>query len=324
MALSRFGDVPPVASKGGTSYGQSRLYKAFFHAEPLPENALRTGRCRAHALRVMDPRWFQISALSGLLIYGMGWLSFEIDVAQAAVTLAAVLLTQFAGTRWAKLPAFDAKSALISGLSLCLLLRTNHLALAAAAGVVTIASKFLLRMNGKHLFNPTNFGLVAMMLATDGAVWVSPGQWGNIAFFAFLLACAGGLVVMRAERSDVTLAFIVSWIALVAGRSLWLGEPLAIPLHRLQSGALLLFTFFMISDPRTTPDARTGRIVFAMLVAWGAWYVQFRMFRTNGLLWSLAVFSLCTPMLDWLLPGARYRWTARPLFFLRKPEPALP
>ena len=272
----------------------------------------------------MDPRWFQISALSGLLIYGMGWLSFEIGVAQAVVTLAAVLLTQCAGTRWAKLPAFDAKSALISGLSLCLLLRTNHLALAAVAGVVTIASKFLLRMNGKHLFNPTNFGLVAMMLATGGAVWVSPGQWGNVAFFAFLMVCAGGLVVMRAERSDVTLAFIASWIALVVGRSLWLGEPLAIPLHRLQSGALLLFTFFMISDPRTTPDSRTGRIIFAMLVAWGAWYVQFRMFRTNGLLWSLAVFSLCTPMLDWLLPGGRYRWTSRPLFLFRKPQPAIP
>ena len=256
----------------------------------------------------MDPRWFQISALATLLIYGMRLLDFEISVAQTATILSAVLLTQFAGTRWARLPAFDPKSAMISGLSLCLLLRTNSLALAAGAGFVTIAGKFLLRVNGKHLFNPTNFGLVAMMLATRGAVWVSPGQWGNVAFFAFLLVCAGGLIVMRAARSDVTLAFIASYLALVVGRSLWLGEPVAIPLHRLQSGALLLFTFFMISDPRTTPDSRAGRVVFALLVAWGAWHVQFRMFRTNGLLWSLAVFSLCTPLLDWLLPGTRHRW----------------
>ena len=259
----------------------------------------------------MDPRWFQISALASLLLYGMGWLAFDIPPAQSAVTLAAVLLAQFAGTRCTRLSAFDPKSALVSGLSLCLLLRTNSLALAAGAGVVTIASKFLLRVNGKHLFNPTNFGLVAMLLATGGAVWVSPGQWGNVAFFAFLMVCAGGLVVMRAARSDVTLAFIASYLALVIGRSLWLGEPFAIPLHRLQSGALLLFTFFMISDPRTTPDSRAGRIAFAMLVAWGAWYVQFRMFRTNGLLWSLAVFSLCTPLLDWLLPGTRHRWERR-------------
>ena len=64
-----------------------------------------------------------------------------------------------------------------------------------------------------------------MMLAT-GQVWVSPAQWGNVAFFAFLMACLGGLVVNRAARSDVTFAFIVFYMALVFGRSLWLGEPL--------------------------------------------------------------------------------------------------
>ena len=100
-------------------------------------------------------------------------------------------------------------------------------------------------------------------------------------------------------------------MALVFGRSIWLGEPMAIPLHRLENGALLLFTFFMISDPRTTPNSRAGRIVFALLVACGAWYVQFRLFRTNGLLWSLAVFSMTVPLIDWLLPGTRYEW-ARP------------
>ena len=259
----------------------------------------------------MDPRIFQISALAGLLVYGMGWLEFEIGAAQAAVTLAGVLLTQWLCSRLWKVERFDPRSALISGLSLCLLLRTNSLALAAAGAVVTIAGKFALRWRGKHLFNPTNFGLVAMMLATNGAVWVSPGQWGNVAFFGFLMVCAGGLVVMRAARSDVTLAFLGFYLALVFGRSLWLGEPMVIPLHRLQSGALLLFAFFMISDPKTTPDSRAGRIVFAALVAYGAWYVQFRLFRTNGLLWSLAGLSLAVPLIDWLLPGRRYSWKWR-------------
>ena len=73
------------------------------------------------------------------------------------------------------------------------------------------------------------------------------------------MACVGWLVVNRAARSDVTYAFIVFYCALIFGRSLWLGEPLTIPLHRLESGALLLFTFFMISDPKTTPDSRAGR-----------------------------------------------------------------
>jgi Na+-translocating ferredoxin:NAD+ oxidoreductase RnfD subunit len=89
---------------------------------------------------------------------------------------------------------------------------------------------------------------------------------------------------------------------------MWLGDPLHIPLHQLESGALLLFAFFMISDPKTTPDSRAGRVVFAFLVAFGAAYVQFRLFRTNGLLWSLALFSLAVPLLDRLLPGERYSW----------------
>src|SRR6202007_3317648 len=110
----------------------------------------------------------------------------------------------------------------------------------------------------------------------DGRVWVSPGQWGNVAFFAFLMACLGGLVVMRAGRADVALGFLFCWAALLIRRACWLHEPLTIPLHRLQNGALLLFTFFMISDPRTTPDSRAGRMLFAALVAAGRWYVQFR------------------------------------------------
>jgi len=260
----------------------------------------------------MDARWYQIAALSALLAYGVGWLDFDVGMAQITITLASVLITQFVATRLVKLPAFDSRSALISGLSLCLLLRSNSLALAAIGGFVAIASKFLLRFRGKHLFNPTNFALVAMMLATGNRVWVSPGQWGSVAFFAFLIACLGGLVVMRAQRSDGTLTFVAAWLALIFGRSFWLGEPMAIPIHRLQNGALLLFAFFMISDPRTTPDSRAARIIFALLVAIGAWIVQFKMFRTNGLLWSLAFCAFCVPLLDWLLPGTRYRWKSAP------------
>jgi Na+-transporting NADH:ubiquinone oxidoreductase subunit NqrB len=262
----------------------------------------------ARARSRFDPRAYQISVLAALLVYGILLLDFEIAVDRAAVLLTSALLTQYACTRLWKLPAFDARSALISGLSLCLLLRTNYVWLAIATAVITIASKFVVRFKGKHIFNPTNFGIVAMM-ALSGQVWVSPGQWGNVAVFGFLMACLGGLVVNRAARSDVTYAFIASYMAMVFGRSIWLGEPMSIPIHRLENGALLLFTFFMISDPRTTPNSRAGRILFALLVASGAWYVQFRLFRTNGLLWSLALFSMTVPLIDWLLPGRRYQWS---------------
>jgi Na+-translocating ferredoxin:NAD+ oxidoreductase RnfD subunit len=264
-----------------------------------------------------DPRVYQIVTLSGLLLYGIARLHFDVSPPRAAILLGTALATQLACTKIWRLPAFDPRSATISGLSLCLLLRTNSHAIAAAAACAAVASKFLLRFDGKHLFNPTNFGIVAALAATD-AVWVSPAQWGSAAFFGFLVACAGGLVVNRAARSDVAFAFLAVYLALVFGRSGYLGEPAAIPIHRLESGALLIFTFFMISDPKTTPDSRAGRMLFGALVAAGAWFVQFRLFRTNGPLWSLAIFSLLVPAIDLILPGQRYAWAGAP--FTRKGE----
>jgi Na+-transporting NADH:ubiquinone oxidoreductase subunit NqrB len=256
----------------------------------------------------IDPRYYQIAVLSGLLVYGLGWLHFDITLGRVVLLLGTALLTQYACTRIWGLPRFDPRSALISGLSLCLLLRTSFAAVALLGAVITVASKFVVRWKGKHIFNPTNFGLVFLMLV-GAPVWVSPGQWGNVAYFGFLMACLGGLVVNRAARSDVTYAFLVSFAALQFGRAAWAVQRLAVPIHRLESGALLLFAFFMISDPRTTPNSRAGRILFACLVTALAGFVQFGLYRTNGILWSLAILSMSVPLIDRLLPGPRYEWT---------------
>ena len=254
-----------------------------------------------------DPRLYQISVLSLLLAYGMVWLNLDIAPVQASIILATALLTQLAATLLGEAPRFDPRSALISGLSLCLLLRTNDPWLAILAAVIAVGSKFVLRIRDKHVFNPTNLAVVLLILGT-GRVWVSPGQWGSAAIFAFLLASAGGLVVNRASRADVTWTFLACYVSLLVARSVWLGDPLTIPLHRLENGALVLFAFFMISDPRTTPDSRPGRMLFGIMVAVGAYLVQFSLYRPNGLLWSLAVCSLAVPLIDRLLPGPRYRW----------------
>lgn len=254
-----------------------------------------------------DPRSYQIVTLVALVAYGLIGLDLEIQPGVAFTIVTVALAVQLAGTRFAKLPRFDPKSALISSLSLCLLLRTDSLGLAASTAAVTIASKFLLRIDDRHVFNPTNFGL-AVMMALGTSVWVSPGQWGTGAFFAFLLVGCGGLVIHRAARSDVTYALIGFYAAIVFARAVFLGDPLAIPVHHLQNGAFLLFAFFMISDPKTTPDSRAGRIVFALMVAVGAGFVHFVLFQPNGLLWSLVLSAPATPLLNRLLPGERYRW----------------
>jgi Na+-transporting NADH:ubiquinone oxidoreductase subunit NqrB len=285
-------------------------------AAPSPAAAPRPALSPARRL-ARDPRHYQIAVLASLLAYGILGLDLEVRAGQALAMVAAALATQLACTRLmqrgpvrgpARPAHFDPRSAWISALSLCLLLRTDRLGLAVAAAVLSIASKFVIRWRGKHLFNPTNFGLVALMTASGGRVWVSPGQWGSAALFGFLVLCLGGLVVNRAARSDVTYAFLAAYGSLLLGRALWLGQPLAIPLHQVASGAFLIFTFFMISDPKTTPDSRAGRILFAFLVALGAGWAQFALFRPTGLLLSLACLAPLVPLIDRLLPGRAYRW----------------
>ena len=257
--------------------------------------------------RRIDPRWYQIFMLSSLLGYGLFGLGFDLSWLHVTAVIGAALVTQLVCSRLWKLPRFDPLSALISGIGLCTLLRTNGVAPAVFAAGLAIASKFVLRIRGKHLYNPTNLALVVMLVA--GAGWISPGQYGHFAFAALAMLCVGVTVVTRAARWDVTFAFLGVYAAILFGRSLWLGEPLTIPVHRLQSGLLLQFAFNMISDPKTTPDSRAGRVLFGSLVAIGAGIVQFVMFRTNGPVWSLAVVTLLVPLIDRLLPGSRYEWT---------------
>lgn len=272
---------------------------------------MELGTSRTHLAQTvqrLDPRLYQILSLGTLLLFGLLWRHFDVSLEQIVVTLATTMLTQYAGTRWHKLPSFDPLSPLVSALGLCIFLRTNQLSVVALASFLAIASKFAIRWKDKHLFNPTNFALVIVL--ASGMAWISAGQWGQVAWFGFLIACLGSLVVTRAVRADVTLSFLGCYVGLLLARALWLGDPLTIPLHQIESGTLLIFSFFMITDPKTTPDSRTGRVVFACLVAVAALSVQFVLFRPNGPLWGLIACSPIVPLLDRLFPGSRYHWAA--------------
>ena len=255
----------------------------------------------------MDPRYYQIGILSLLLIYGIFYLDFDIRAITAAIIIFSAQLTQYALTRLKQLPYFDPRSPLITSLSLCLLLRTENLLIAALAAFLAISSKYFIRWNDKHIFNPANLALVVLLLFFYGA-WVSPGQWGHFAYFAFLTACFGTLVLYRSRRMDITLAFLLFYILLVFGRAIWLGDPYSIPVHQLQNGALLIFAFFMISDPKTTPNSRTGRLIFAGVVVLITGYIQFILYQPSAVLYALIIACPLTPFIDKLFPDEKFQW----------------
>src|SRR5689334_4149817 len=165
-----------------------------------------------------DPRHFQILALAVLLFFNVGWLDFGALPLNSALAIGSALVTQIICSRLWGLPQLDLRSPLITGLSLSLLLRADEPWLHALAGVIAIASKFVLRIDGKHVWNPAGFAIVALLLGTDHA-WISPGQWGTSLWFASFAAFLAILVLQASRRSDIALFFLASHAALLLLRA---------------------------------------------------------------------------------------------------------
>lgn len=254
-----------------------------------------------------DPRNHQIMVLFSMLIYGLVWLKFDLNIAWLALILLTALVSQVLATRLWKLPRFEWRSALISGLSLCILMRCPSLPISVALIALAIFSKFIFRWNDKHIFNPTNIALAVGILL--GQVTINPGQWNNGAALAFFILCMGIFVSNKACRTDVSLAFLLTYAGIQFGYTAYMNESFSIPLQKMQTASLLIFAFFMISDPRSTPNARLGRIIFGCMAALAGAYIQIALGNKAGLILSLAGLSITTPLIDKLLPGEKFFWT---------------
>ena len=255
----------------------------------------------------MDARLYQILFLAVLLTIGVLLRDFTLRPEQMALTFAAGLTTQALCIRILGLKRVGYLSAAITCFGLSILLRADTLWVHPLAASLAIGSKFVLRCRGKHIYNPANLGVIASILLLPGA-WISPGQWGTDLALAGWFVVLGALVTERARRWDISWTFLGCFLGLVAARVLWLGQSPAVFMHQLGSGALLLFAFFMISDPMTIPNRRSMRIVYALCVALAAFGWQFVWFKPNALVWALFLCTPLVPLIDWLAPGERFAW----------------
>ncbi len=258
-----------------------------------------------------DARDWQIAALSSLILVNFVALDFGARPLDVAAALSSVALVQMALNRLTGAPLFDLKSALITGCSLSLLLRVEALWLYPLAALIGLGGKCLLRFDDRHLFNPAALA-IAITTALSPLAWISPAQWGTTTWLLALAGLLGVAVLTNARRADITLAFLGAFALFLFGRALWLGDPLAIPLLQVQSGALLIFACFMISDPRTTPVHRLGRILFAAIVAALALALLVEAHSRSGLIWALVFAAPLVPVINRLFPAPAHRWTPAP------------
>jgi Na+-transporting NADH:ubiquinone oxidoreductase subunit NqrB len=276
--------------------------------EPKTTPAASSGsRLPSIASRFRDPRTVQLVLLGSVLAGGAWRYDLNVGLAQIALTFAAGIITQLALDRIAGRRTRSLRSPLVTSLSISILLRADSLSAYPAAAVAAIGSKYLLRARGKHLFNPSCFGVIFALCAFPG-VWVSPGQWGAGVAIAGWIIAAGMMVTARAASADISASFTVFYGAGLAARLLWFGQRFAVLLHQMSNGALLLFAFFMLSDPKTIPDGRRGRIVHAATVAAVAFVLEFWLYANNALLWALFLAAPAVMLWDVRWPAPQFTW----------------
>ena len=251
---------------------------------------------------LQDARLWQALVLGGVLLFGVHALDFPLDATLIAVTLTTGILSEYGFAALSRSSRTSRPlSAFISALSVLLLFRSTTFWTYPVVIVLAVASKYVVRFRGQHWLNPTNFAVLTGTLLLPGRV--SSGQWGHLAAMPLALGGLGILVVLRAGRLDSALAFLGSSALLELGRLSYYGYPHLFDLfaHRFSNGALWLFTFYMITDPKTTPQHRWGRIVHATVVALvslllSEWYWK------DTFLWALLLTAPLVPLVDWLHP----------------------
>lgn len=255
-----------------------------------------------------DARHFQILFLSAFLISGILFLHWDADAGRFGITITTCLMVQFIFASFTTKDYSSLKSALITSLSLCLLLKTGSYYTVVFAAALAIGSKFIIRFNGKHLFNPANFGIVAVMLLTNDA-WVSPGQWGSQIVLLFGIGAAGMFILSRVKKMDVCLAFLFTFSGLHFYRMvIYQGWELDVYLHHVTSGSLMLFSFFMITDPMTTPNAPKARLLFGLMVGMLAFYISTRLFVHSAPVWALFILSPLSALFDKIFIHQKFKW----------------
>jgi len=256
-----------------------------------------------------DPRHYQITFLTSFLLYGNIVLGWEHSLIKILLTFSACLFTQIIFTAFTNKDFSSVKSAMISALSICLMLKTNLMFTVILASALSIAGKFFIRIGGKHVFNPTNFGIIVTLIISQDA-WISTGQWGNGSLMVFLLGALGMIVLLKVNRFDTAIAFIFSFGLYHYIRSvLYLGWTTDVFLQQMTSGTLMIFTFFMITDPRSTPSTFKARVLWASMVGVLAAFLQIHYWVNGSALWALFILSPLTPLFDTLFRGEKFQWS---------------
>ena len=157
-------------------------------------------------------------------------------------------------------------------------------------------SKHLLRLNNQHIFNPNNFGVLIMITGFPTVATLTAARWGGHFLWVFIFTLLGLLITIHAKRWIVAVSFLIFFIFFIFIKSFLLSASIAFLMIPLFSPALHLYTYFMITDPRTSPESPRAQVLFGFLIALVDTYFRFIQNKNAPI---IALFVVCLLYNGW-------------------------
>jgi enediyne biosynthesis protein E5 len=212
--------------------------------------------------RYLPPLFITLILIVGNLSFGLLESFSRTALAIATSMLFEIVLTLLIYRKFPNLA-----SAYITGISVGILVRSPAFWPYVICSAISITSKYVVRWRGRHLWNPSNLGIVVMLLLVPEYVAALSIQWGNSVWPLLIVWLLGAAIVYRVKRFHITATYVVSFVILSFVRTMFTGHSVLAEVAPITGPMYQLFIFFMITDPKTTVKPRWGQCLVAALVA---------------------------------------------------------
>ena len=212
--------------------------------------------------RYLPPLFITLILLVGQISFGLLESFTRTLLAIGTAVLFELVLARLVFHKWPVLA-----SAYITGISVGILIRSPEYWPYALTAAIAITSKYVIRWRGRHLWNPSNFAISAMLLLAPEYIATLSIQWGNSIWPMLVVWVLGAFITWRVKRFHITATYVVSFVALAGVRTLITSHPFLAEVAPITGPMYQLYIFFMITDPKTTVKSKRGQILVAFLVA---------------------------------------------------------
>ena len=219
--------------------------------------------------RYVAPVFITCILLAGHLSYGILESYKKTALAIIAAIITELILGRIFFGKWLNLA-----SAYITGISVGILVRSPAYWPYTLCSIISIMSKYVLRVKGRHIWNPSNFGIAVLLFLAPETMAVLSIQWGNNYWSLLVIWILGSIIIWRARRFHISATYVVSFFLFAFLRSWITGDPWQAEVAPITGPMYQLFVFFMITDPKTTVRSRAGQCVVAFCVALAEFFLR--------------------------------------------------